>query len=57
MDPEKQQKLFEEHLEILINYKKFHPQRDVYLNEKSLNEAFEWYKKGLSSVANMEDSE
>ena len=54
MTEDKQQKLFEEHLEILINYKKFHPERDVYLNEKSMNEAFEWYKRGLESVANSE---
>lgn len=45
------QKQFEQQLELLINYKKFHPNKDVYLSEYSLSKAIKWYNKGLEQVA------
>lgn len=39
------QKLFEQQIELLITYKKMNPKEKVYISEKSLNKAIEWYRK------------
>ena len=39
------QKLFEQHIELLITYKKMNPKENVYISEKSLKKAIEWYGK------------
>lgn len=39
------QKHFEQQIELLITYKKMNPKIDVYLNEKSLKKASNWYFK------------
>ncbi len=35
---------FEQTINLLIMYKQENPQLDVYLNEKSMKEAVQWYK-------------
>jgi hypothetical protein len=37
------QKNFEQYIEILITYKKNNPNENVYISEKSLKKAIEWY--------------
>lgn len=44
MDPELNQKAFEEQIELLINYKKFNPNKEVTLSERSLKRALKWYQ-------------
>ena len=45
-----QQKAFEEHIELLINYKKFHPNEDVYINERCMKKAVKWYQSQVSML-------
>ena len=50
------QQQFEQLLEILINYKKIHPNEDVYLNETSIKRAFNFMNsasKQLKSQVNL----
>ena len=44
------QKAFEEHIELLINYKKFHPNEDVYINERCMKKAVKWYQSQVSTL-------
>lgn len=37
-------KQFDELLNLVITYKKLHPKEDVYLTEKSIKKALDWYK-------------
>lgn len=37
------QKIFEQQIELLILYAQLNPNKKVYLNNKSINEASEWY--------------
>lgn len=41
---------FEQTIELLILYKKENPSKDVYLSEKSISEAIEWYKNYISNM-------
>lgn len=41
---EHNQKVFEQQIELLITYKKMNSKKDVYLTEKSLKDAMNWYK-------------
>tara|TARA_B100001093_G_C26679469_1_gene949766 strand:+ start:723 stop:884 length:162 start_codon:yes stop_codon:yes gene_type:complete len=43
---------FEYVLNVLIEYKKMNRDKDVYLNEKSLNDAREYFKKCGSELFN-----
>lgn len=45
-----QQKAFEEHIELLINYKKFHPKESVYINERCMKKAVKWYQSQASML-------
>ena len=38
------QKIFEQQIELLITYNKMNPKIDVYLTEKSLRKAMNWYR-------------
>ena len=35
---------FEEILQLVITYKKLHPKKNVYFNEKYCKKAIEWYR-------------
>tara|TARA_B110000208_G_C11768256_1_gene429433 strand:+ start:586 stop:771 length:186 start_codon:yes stop_codon:yes gene_type:complete len=39
----KNQKIFEEQIELLILYKKLNPKSNVYLNKKCLDKSLKWY--------------
>lgn len=45
-----QQKAFEDHIELLINYKKFHPNEDVYINERHMKKAVKWYQSQVAML-------
>lgn len=45
------QKVFEEQIDVLINYKRFHPEKDVYMSETSLADAIAWYTRGVQAAA------
>ena len=38
---------FEQTINLLIMYKQEHNEKDVYLSEKSIKEAVEWYKNKI----------
>lgn len=38
---------FEQYINLLILYKVQNPDKDVYLNEKCLNEAIKWYQNNI----------
>ena len=44
------QERFEQMIEILILYKKEHRDKTVYITEKSINEAIQWFQKNVNSV-------
>jgi len=52
-DERNAQMQFEQFIELLIQYKKCHLDKDVYLNMESLDEAIKWYH----SIANNIDPE
>lgn len=45
-----QQKNFEQHIELLITYKKMNKKKSVYLSEKCLNEAISWFNNMNNNI-------
>jgi hypothetical protein len=44
------QERFEQLIEVLVMYKQEHREKDVYLSEKSINEALKWFQGNVSSL-------
>ena len=44
------QERFEQLINILIMYKQEHREKDIYLSEKSINEALKWFQGNVSSL-------
>ena len=48
---EQLQKQFEQHIELMITYKKSHLEEDVYLNQESLNKVLKWYNNIVKDIS------
>jgi len=44
------QERFEQLIEVLVMYKQEHREKDVYLTDKSINEALQWFQGNVSSL-------
>ena len=44
------QERFEQLINVLIMFKQEHKDKDVYLSEKSINEALKWFQGNVSSL-------
>jgi hypothetical protein len=47
---------FEKIIEILILYKQANNDKDVYLSEKSMNEAIKWFQTNIEEVSKLVSS-
>ena len=44
------QERFEQLIEVLVMYKQEHREKNVFLSERSINEAIQWFQENLSSL-------
>ena len=44
------QERFEQLIEVLIMYKQSNSEKDVFLSEKSISDALQWFQGNLSSI-------
>lgn len=44
------QERFEKVIDVLIMYKQQFPNKDVYLSDKSINEAVKWFQENMKGV-------
>jgi hypothetical protein len=44
------QERFEQLIEVLVMYKQENREKDVYLTDKSINEALQWFQGNVSSL-------
>ena len=44
------QERFEQLINVLIMFKQEHREKDVFLSEKSINEALQWFQENVSSL-------